>query len=1764
MKNATLIYISLFLVAAGVVSSVPPTHIISGFVMDGGGAGVGGVDVVGDNGAGSAVTGGDGAYSIVVSNHWDGTITVSKAGWLITPASKTYNNVSDDIAGQDYIAYQPTISGYVKDSGSAGIEGVLVSADNGGGSDTTDATGYYEFFIPYNWTGMTSATLAGYNFTPKTYSTPIIADQINQDYSGFQPTISGSTGAAGATVTFSGIGSVVSTPAYSTIVPYGWSGTVEVSLTGYNFIESPRDYTTVTADMTGQGFTPYQPTISGYVKDGTSTGIEGVSVSADNGGGGSDTTDANGYYEITVPYDWSGTITPNKTGLGFTEWSHSYTNVISNLINQDFIAFPLLFTDIETGFWGLSGTPAWGDYDNDGDLDLAFCGTWHDGTWNEMAKIYRNDGAGVFTEIATPLQGVSGTLAWADYDRDGDLDIALTGYMGGGHRFIRIYRNDGGNQFVLAVDLGEIQGSSISWGDYDNDGDFDLAVSGSVGHHVAQPFTRIYRNDGQDTFVDSGASVVDAKRSSLAWGDYDNDGDLDLALVGETTSGYVGKIYRNDNGELVDTIAGIEPIVGSLAWSDFDNDGDLDLGISGDNGANPVTKVYRNNGEAGFEDIGAVPTAISGSLSWADYDSDGDTDLIIAGSDGINHSVKIYRNDGNGLFSEENAFLPEVSGKMSWGDYDNDGDLDFAILGESAEGRINRIYRNCGNVFNTPPLAPVGVSSNRDSDMITLSWTVGSDSETPASGLSYNLRVGTAPGLDDIFAAMANLSTGLRRIPALGNAQKQLNWTLAGLDLASFYYWSVQTIDSAYAGSSWSQEQTVLPVPGIEVAPIILNFEAFLDGSDPNSQTLSISNNLFGKLNWTITPQPGCDWIRTDPDSGTSTGDINTVTVSIDISGLSAGTHNCILTISDPNADNSPQTVEVNLNVIGPILFLTPSDYNFQAQKDGSANQIISIQNEGGGTLNWQIDIPVGCGWLSANPASGQSSGEVDEATLNVDASGMEHGFYECQLTVSDDNAENSPQHVPVSLHVYTVGERHVPAEYETIQAAIDAAVDGDEVIIQPGRYTGVDNYNIYFGGKEITVRSIEPENPAIVAATIVDPEYAGNGFGFYDGEDANSILDGLTIRRAAYGQFPGGIVCQGSSPTIRNCTVEEAYSDGIILLDSSATISNCIVRNNGGPIDQGDYHYGFGIVCYEYQGDEIVNNSPSVTDCIISNNYLSGIYCADYKLETSLNITVANCIITGNGGAPFYYGGNLPTSYTYGGGILSAGGNLSVINCTFNGNRASMGGGICCLKYPRAQSRNIEIDNCIFWENYADDGPQIAMASYYYYEGFWSTLTVSNSDVQGGEDAVYMDPCDPCSTLNWGVGNIDIDPLFAEPGYQGPVSGLTSYWIFDEADGAIAYDSAGYNDGTIEGAQWTTGKIEGALEFDGVDDYVMVGKNDDIFPNNILTWSVWIKPFSYTSYGVILWDDDIQATGDRGVELRSDGRIGAGEWFVDTVSSFVISLDQWHHIAFTSGDGEMKLYIDGELNATSSDVLPDHTGRSFVSIGSGHTGYRGYFHGMIDEVAIYGRALSPEEIQDIYLNGLNEYGLLVNLPGDYHLKSETGRWEWSGFIELDPAGDGFIDMSDFAAFAGLWQEEGSSISADFDNSGIVDLLDLNILLDSYLADYNIGEWVTDDVTSSCIDVGDPCSDWSQELWPHGKRINMGAYGGTGQASMSLSPAGNKADFNKDGSVDTEDLSLFVDKWPVEEVLLAEDINRNGIVNFADWAEFAQQWLWQE
>lgn len=352
------------------------------------------------------------------------------------------------------------------------------------------------------------------------------------------------------------------------------------------------------------------------------------------------------------------------------------------------------FSDIEAGLLGVFlSSVSWGDFDDDDDLDLALAGN---AGLDYVSRIYRNDGGDTFTDINAGLTGVAGgSLAWGDYDGDGDLDLVIAGDTGAGFVSL-IYRNDDGVFTDITAGLVGVAYASLDWGDYDNDGDLDLALAGDAGSEYV---TRIYRNDGNGAFTAIGAGLVGVAYAALEWGDFDLDDNLDLALAGDTVSGPVARIYRNEGaGVFGDIEAGLTGVlVCDLSWGDYDSDGDIDLVLAGNTGSESVAQIYRNNHGSSFTDLGAELVAVgSPALSWGDFDYDGDLDLVLAGNTGSGPETRIYSNTLGDFAAIDAGLVGVFLASASWGDYDGDLDLDLVLAGQTNLGPVTRIYRRDG------------------------------------------------------------------------------------------------------------------------------------------------------------------------------------------------------------------------------------------------------------------------------------------------------------------------------------------------------------------------------------------------------------------------------------------------------------------------------------------------------------------------------------------------------------------------------------------------------------------------------------------------------------------------------------------------------------------------------------------------------------------------------------------------------------------------------------------------------------------------------------------------------------------------------------------------------------------------------------------------------------------------------------------------------------------------------------------------------------
>ena len=358
---------------------------------------------------------------------------------------------------------------------------------------------------------------------------------------------------------------------------------------------------------------------------------------------------------------------------------------------------------------GNTVSNSWGDYDNDGLLDLFLTNSI--GVDNIL---YHNNGDGSFSKMTSAQVGQivndagnSFGSSWGDYNNDNKLDMFVANSFFGLGQTNFLYKNEGGNFTKITngnVVTDNHDSNSGTWGDYDNDGNIDLFVANGSG---VEQNNALYHNNGPPdysfTLITQGEIVNDGGRSiSGSWVDYDNDGDLDL-FVANIGNNY---LYQNNGDGSFTKILGIDIVnednrsMGG-SWGDMDNDGDLDLFIPNDKGVNSFYKnLLAESGSATFEKIvnGEIvaDAAASFGSSWGDYDNDGDLDIFVTNID-INY---LYENvDGQGTFSKVsngNNIINNVgnSNGCSWGDYNKDGFLDMFVANSFTVDQKNFLYMN--------------------------------------------------------------------------------------------------------------------------------------------------------------------------------------------------------------------------------------------------------------------------------------------------------------------------------------------------------------------------------------------------------------------------------------------------------------------------------------------------------------------------------------------------------------------------------------------------------------------------------------------------------------------------------------------------------------------------------------------------------------------------------------------------------------------------------------------------------------------------------------------------------------------------------------------------------------------------------------------------------------------------------------------------------------------------------------------------------------
>ncbi len=342
---------------------------------------------------------------------------------------------------------------------------------------------------------------------------------------------------------------------------------------------------------------------------------------------------------------------------------------------------------------------ALGDYDRDGKLDLAIVEGSKDNDFTKRDKLFKGLGNGTFTMVANSAGfdlnvHTGGSGQWVDFNNDGKLDLFVKNWTTSTNE---LFRNNGDGTFTdvaATAGLADVRGSNSAWADYDNDGYMDVMVTG-LGGLIPEPPDALFHNNRDGTFTEVTASAGLPVRNTsrgIAWGDYNNDGNIDVYIA---------------RGE-----AGPIPPDGSTK-----------------------TSLYRNNGNGTFTEVtdlaGVGITANTWAAIWGDYDNDGNLDLFVAnsGDNPNNNACYLFHNNGNGTFTNvaaaEGLQLQDniaAHKGASWGDYDNDGFLDLMIKngvgtesgGNGADKGTHRLYRNThpGNTNHWLKIKLVGRQSN--------------------------------------------------------------------------------------------------------------------------------------------------------------------------------------------------------------------------------------------------------------------------------------------------------------------------------------------------------------------------------------------------------------------------------------------------------------------------------------------------------------------------------------------------------------------------------------------------------------------------------------------------------------------------------------------------------------------------------------------------------------------------------------------------------------------------------------------------------------------------------------------------------------------------------------------------------------------------------------------------------------------------------------------------------------------------------------------
>jgi hypothetical protein len=497
---------------------------------------------------------------------------------------------------------------------------------------------------------------------------------------------------------------------------------------------------------------------------------------------------------------------------------------------------------------GLSNSRlAWGDYNNDGLMDLAVMGRLEDG--KSFTAIYQNK-AGVLTDLGlTNIPLLNGDLKWADINNDGWLDLLAVGQFSASKNRVQLFTNR--KSFFEITEprsIPALKNSTIAFGDHDANGTIDLVIIGADS--VANARSYLLNNDGKGNFVIdnyfSDNQMIPAMcDGDIRFIDFDLDGDLDLIYAGsnkldQSTAFGIGGIKVNTLLDPKNTInyiysfstnyvQGLNLANAKFDLGDVDNDGDMDIVLIGTNQnggsntvASPIVKMIKNLSKENrsrnnynnyiYTQESIIDSVDQGSVKFADYNNDGLLDLAYTGTNKLKSpTTKILLNLGgfNNFDTVRNVALPQYSSStIAWADYDNTGTVDLIVAGESKGVSALSVFVNDqGDNKNLAPSTPPTALNVTDFGLgrVMLSWTAPEDDRSSKSSLYYQIRVGTTAGGSDVMTVPVSKVNGKYKLLTSNTTLISSNSYYLEL-MPGKYYWSVMAIDNNFESSDFSTE----------------------------------------------------------------------------------------------------------------------------------------------------------------------------------------------------------------------------------------------------------------------------------------------------------------------------------------------------------------------------------------------------------------------------------------------------------------------------------------------------------------------------------------------------------------------------------------------------------------------------------------------------------------------------------------------------------------------------------------------------------------------------------------------------------------------------------------------------------------------------------------------------------------------------------------------------------------------------------------------